>query len=266
MILNDGTLVVNKSPDTDREVRNILNRIRENFFISKSAPEYAKIRLSEEYASLNEAVRFLQIFDIADLKNTDEQKAFWINLYNLLSVHGIVRFQINLTVWERPNFFSSTEYNIGGYRFSLYDILHGILRRNRRRWRFLPPPFRGNDPRVRFLLNELDPRIHFALHAGSRSCPALSVYHPDTIDEELDAAACRFLNSNQFIFDKQTGILSCSKIIKWYARDFGARRADRLAYLAQFVDDNETRDILSSEASKVSIQYLSYDWHLNSSG
>ncbi len=266
MILNDGTLVVNESPKTVQEVRNILDRILESYYVPNGAPEYDKIRLSEEYSSLIKCVRLLQIFNFTDMEQHNEQKSFWINLYNLLTIHGIVHFQIKLTVWERPNFFFSTEYNIGGYRFSLYDIVHGILRRNRRRWRFLSPPFRGNDPRIRFSLNELDPRIHFALHSGSRSCPKLSVYHPDNIDEELDAASCRFINSNQFVYDKQTRILTCSKIFKWYARDFGKKKADRLAYLAQFVDDNETREVLEDDVSAVSIKYLPYDWHLKSSG
>lgn len=263
MILNDGTLVVTEQPETPRELRNILDRILKTYYVSNGTPEYDKLRLSQEYTDLRQSVRYLQIFIIEDLRGHAEKKAFWINLHNLLTIHGIVHFQINLTVWERPNFFIATEYNIGGYRFSLYDILHGILRRNRRRWRFFPPPFRGHDPRIRFICDELDPRIHFALHSGARSCPQPAVYHPDTIDEELDTAARRFIGSNQFVFDNQTGILSCSKIFKWFARDFGKTKAERLQYLSQFVDDDETREALQEDAAAITVKYLPYDWHLN---
>ncbi len=265
MILNNGTLVVTESPNTVGDIRDVLSRILETYFIPNGTPEYDKIRLSQEYNTLIECVRFLQIFNPTEIESNNQKKAFWINLYNLLTIHSIVHFQIKLTVWERPNFFFSAEYNIGGYRFSLYDIVHGILRGNRRRWWFFPPPFRGFDPRIRFAINELDPRIHFALHSGSRSCPRLAVYPADRIDEDLDAAARRFINSNKFIYDKQTKILSCSKIFKWFAQDFGKTKIERLVYLAQFVDDDEIRKDIQEEASAVSVKYLPYDWHLNSS-
>ncbi len=264
MILNDGTLVVSESPKTIEEIRNVLEQILDTYYIENGVPDYAKIRLSQEYNKLIETVRYLQIFDVSKIGNKRDQKAFWINLHNVLTLHGIVHFQISLTVWERPNFFISTEYNIGGYRFSLYDVIHGVLRGNRQRWRFFPPPFRGNDPRVRFSLQELDPRTHFALHSGSRSCPSLAVYNPGQIDKELDGAARRFLNSSQFVYDEQTRILTCSKIFKWFGRDFGKTKTDRLAYLSQFVDDTKIKNTLQEDASAISIKYLPYDWHLNS--
>ncbi len=266
MILNDGTLVVTESSNTVEEIREVLSHIIETYFIPNGNPEYDKIRLSQEYNALKECVRFLQIFNPGGIESNNEKKAFWINLYNLLTIHSIVHFQIKLTVWERPNFFFSAEYNIGGYRFSLYDIVHGILRGNRRRWWFFPKPFRGFDPRIRFSLQELDPRIHFALHSGSRSCPGLAVYSPHTIDEDLDAAARRFINNgDRFIYDHQTKVLSCSKIFKWFAQDFGKTKSERLAYIAQFVDDEAIRRDLQDNTSAISVRYLPYDWHLNSS-
>jgi len=265
MILNDGTLVVTQSPEIIGEIRSILERIRNMYFPSDGAPAYDKIRLAEEYNELNNVVRYLQIFNPEELHSNDQKKAFWLNLYNMLTLHGILRFQIKLTVWERPNFFISTEYNIGGYRFSLYDIAHGVLRGNRRRWRFFPPPFRGMDPRVRFSMKELDPRIHFALNAGSRSCPKFNVFSDEHLNDELDTAARQFINSDQFVYDPQTRILTCSKIFKWFARDFGTSKFDRFKYYARYIDDSETKRVLQEDAAAVTVQYLSYDWHLNSS-
>jgi hypothetical protein len=262
MILNDGTLAVSEYSKTVDDIRAALERIIEVHYADNGSPDFEKLRISEEYRVLADGVRQLQLFDMQTLQTLNEARAFWINLYNTLTIHGIVHFQIKLTVWERPNFFIATEYNIGGYRFSLYDIAHGIIRGNRRRWRIVPPPFRGEDPRIRFALAEFDPRIHFALHAGSRSCPRVAVYRPDTLDADLEAAARRFLNGDQFIYDKQTRILSCSKIFKWYARDFGGTKAERLAYFARFIDDAETAEILREGSSGVTVKYLPYDWHL----
>jgi hypothetical protein len=69
-------------------------------------------------------------------------------------------------------------YNIGGAVYSLDDIEHGVLRANRGH----PaaggrPQFGPEDPRRRGLVvQELDPRIHFALNCGARSCPPIRVY------------------------------------------------------------------------------------------
>ena len=51
--------------------------------------------------------------------------------------------------------------------YSLDDIEHGILRCNR------PHPggevmFQDGDPRMEFMMKELDPRIHFALVCGAK--------------------------------------------------------------------------------------------------
>jgi len=265
MILNDGALQVTESPKTIRDVRNILADITKIHYNAHGIPDYDKIRLSQEYTALIECVRLLQLFSPAHLESDDEKTAFWINLYNLLTVHAIIHFQIKLTVWERPHFFSSSEYNIGGYRFSLFDIMHGILRGNRRRWRFFPPPFRGNDPRIRFSLNSPDPRIHFTLHAGSRSCPKIAVYSHENLHDELDEAGRRFMNSNQFVFNPNSKVLTCSKILRWYAMDFGKNKAERLIYLARFIDDREIREALIENSSTVSMKFINYDWHLNSS-
>lgn len=39
-----------------------------------------------------------------------------------------------------------------------------------------------------FRVDRLDPRIHFALNCGARSCPPVAYYTVDQIDEQLQAA------------------------------------------------------------------------------
>lgn len=265
MILNDGTLVVSESTKTVEVLRQVLEHILKTYYSSNNAPDYDKIRMSEDYNALINSVRLLQIFNPSVSDDHDQKKAFWINLYNTLTVHAIIHFQIKLTVWERPNFFFAAEYNVGGYRFSLFDIAHGILRGNRKRWWYFPPPFRGHDPRIRFSIDTLDPRIHFALHSGSRSCPELAIYHPEDIDNELDDAVRRFVNSRHFIYDQQARVLSCSKIFKWFAKDFGNSKSERILYFAKYVENDSIKSAMQEEASSISVKYVPYDWHLNSS-
>ena len=79
-------------------------------------------------------------------------------------------------------FFNNIFYNIGGQNFSLNDIEHGILRNNDNFNGSLisfakffifhkemsdrsEPRFKQHDPRY-LIVQELDPRIHFALNCG----------------------------------------------------------------------------------------------------
>ena len=58
----------------------------------------------------------------------------------------------------------------------------------------LSPAFAPSDPRRLCSLEkrEVDPRIHFALNCGAKSCPAIKVYSPDVLEEGLRGAAEAF--------------------------------------------------------------------------
>ena len=38
----------------------------------------------------------------------------------------------------------------------------------------------------------MDPRIHFALVCGAKSCPPIKVYTPDSLEDGLDSATMAF--------------------------------------------------------------------------
>jgi hypothetical protein len=69
---------------------------------------------------------------------------------------------------ERGLFFSGASgaaYRIAGYRFSLDEIEHGILRCNAPQVGKSIPLFDGDDPRMVFVLPELDRMRILALHS-----------------------------------------------------------------------------------------------------
>lgn len=43
-------------------------------------------------------------------------------------------------------------------------------------------------PLVPQIIQQVDPRIHFALVCGAKSCPPIKLYTPENLDEGLDAA------------------------------------------------------------------------------
>lgn len=68
-------------------------------------------------------------------------------------------------------------YIIGAEIFTLDDIEHGILRSNSNMNMQL------GDSRMKFIMDKpLDPRIHFTLNCGAKSCPPILVYTPELLD------------------------------------------------------------------------------------
>lgn len=59
-------------------------------------------------------------------------------------------------------------YNIGGRVYSLDDLEHGLLRGNKPHPSTGKTAFHQGDPRLQFVISELDPRIHFALVCGAK--------------------------------------------------------------------------------------------------
>jgi hypothetical protein len=237
--------------------------LRDKFYdLNRGRVDYASMKDSSEYERYGEIAIQLQGFDLMSLDSLDKKMAFWINLYNAIVVQGIVELEISASVKEVPDFFRHIAYNVGGFIFSADDIEHGVLRANTR-----PPyrpyrPFKRSDVRRRFCLDHIDPRIHFALVCGSRSCAPIRFYSVDLIDEQLDTAAKNFVNSSEVIIIPEENKIFCSQIFNWYKKDFGGR-GDILHFLLRHLHESENKDFLKENISAIEIEFLYYDWNLN---
>jgi hypothetical protein len=224
--------------------------------------DYARLCESDLYRRYRECTARLAGFDPADLDSRERKLAFWINLYNALVVDGVIAFDVKRSVRDDLGFFRRAAYNVGGLRYSVDDIEHGILRANRRH--FFPtlvlPQFGPDDLRLAFSLPEADPRIHFALFCGTRSCPPIAAYEPSRIDAQLDLAARSFVNDGG-VAAGPDGI-RLSRIFHWYGRDFGGRKGV-LEFLVRYLDDGPTRDRLLGSPRAPRMRFQSYDWSLN---
>lgn len=115
-----------------------------------------------------------------------------------------------------------------------------------------------------------DPRIHFALNCASIGCPALRVeaYTGDALDAQLADAAHRFLSDrrrNRLAGDT----LLVSSIFDWYRADFaqgwhGANTLGQFLALYQQALGLSKAQALALKAGKMDIDFLDYDWSLNS--
>lgn len=225
--------------------------------------QYHEMLRSETFRKYEALANSLRSFHLDSLSEPGQRLAFWINIYNAAVIHGVVRLGVRRSVREIPFFFCRAAYEIGGHRFSLQDMEHGILRSNRRAPYGLLKPFRGRDPRRRFVVSPLDPRIHFALVCGARSCPPVGFYEADRVDFQLDLAAASFINGPEVEIIPEDRVVLLSKIFRWYRSDFGGTDTSVLETLLRFLDEGEKKHILANHRDEFKLRYRPYDWNLN---
>jgi Protein of unknown function, DUF547 len=100
--------------------------------------------------------------------------------------------------------------------------------------------------------------VHFAINCGARSCPPVGVYHAETIDAELDRATRGFVNAEVSLAD---GRIVCSRLFKWYRRDFDAA-GGLPAFLLRYLDDGPARRALADGATP-RVGFRPWDWSLH---
>ena len=61
-------------------------------------------------------------------------------------------------------------------------------------------PFKSGDPRLKISLAHVDPRIHFALNCGAKSCPPIKTFSGDQVQDQLQVATSSFLEVSIYLF------------------------------------------------------------------
>jgi hypothetical protein len=142
-------------------------------------------------------------------------RAFWLNLYNALTLHAMADAAIKNSVLESVGFFQRYAYQVGNQMLSLNQIEHGILRGNKAALVGLPP-FAHTDPRTKWVL-PLDPRIHFALNCGAASCPPIRAYQAALLEQQLTLATESYLAECHV----EGNTVWLPRLLSFYPSDFG---------------------------------------------
>jgi hypothetical protein len=265
ILLNDGEPAeAVSSREMAAQLKSKMDSLRAAFFQSETGRvAYEQIRASEIYQSYLRLSYNLKALDLKGLALREERIAFWVNLYNVIVIHGVIALGIKDSVKEVWNFFRRVYYRIGNHFFSPDDIEHGILRGNRRPPYALCRRFRAGDPRLNLIVEPLDPRIHFTLVCGSNSCPFIEVYTPENLDEELTFASQAFINAGGAVLNRAASVVSLSRLFLWYAPDFGRTLPERLRFIARYLDNESDRRFIAEHADRLNVTYQKYDWRLN---
>jgi hypothetical protein len=201
----------------------------------------------DDKAALERYIQSLAALSISRY-NRAEQMAYWINLYNALTVEVIVdHYPVDSirAIDISPGLFSDGPWGkklieVEGEELSLDDIEHRVLR----------PIWR-------------DPRIHYAVNCASLGCPDLQIepFRGATIDAQLDAAARAYVNHPRGVLVEGDDLV-VSSIYDWFMDDFGASERDVIEHLRSHAD----AELKAALRRFTTIDEDRYDWDLNDAG
>jgi len=174
-----------------------------------------------------------------------EQLAYWINLYNALTIKVVIDHYPVQTIRDisiSPNWFSVGPWGkklvqIEGQEMSLDDIEHCVLR-----------PIWS------------DPRIHYAINCAAVGCPALATeaFVADNLERLLNQGAFEYINHPRGVTVSTNGLL-VSSLYEWFIDDFGGSEEAVLEHLSTYA-----KPWLKQQIESISkIDRYRYDWALN---
>ena len=163
-----------------------------------------------------------------------EQKAYWLNLYNALTIQSLLKKYPKKSVDARK---LNPRIKVAGVKLRSTDIGNRILR----------PIWH-------------DYKVIFGLSCASMGCPAIQsrAFTAVNMDKLLKQSAREFINHPRgLVVSRQE--MRVSKIFDWYREDFGADNKHLLKLFAYYADDSKALYILGFNGD---IQF-SYDARLN---
>ncbi len=174
-----------------------------------------------------------------------EQMAYWINLYNALTIKVILDHYPVESIRDidtSPGWFADGPWGeelvtVEGEAITLDDIEHRILR----------PIWR-------------DPRIHYAVNCASVGCPNLQerAFTGENTEALLEAGARAYINSPRGV-QFEDGALQVSSIYVWFAEDFGESDEAIIEHLKRYAEPPLASTLERAEE----IDGHDYDWRLN---
>jgi hypothetical protein len=185
--------------------------------------------------------------------NRREQMAYWINLYNAVTVHVVLAHYPVESIRDidiSPGLLDDGPWGaklltIEGEKVSLDDIEHRILR----------PLWQDN-------------RVHYAVNCASLGCPNLApvAYTAANLERLLEHGAREYVNHPRGVtFEK--GELYVSSLYVWFIEDFGGDRDGILQHLRRYTS-RPLVDVLQSYRGGLTFLggaglHHHYDWRLN---
>ncbi len=203
---------------------------------------YSKVT-PEDQKKLETYLKQLSGIEISD-RARPIQLAYWINLYNALTVKVILD---NYPVKSIRDIDTSGIFSNGPWGAELIEVEEEILTLDDIEHAILRPIWK-------------DPRIHYAVNCASVGCPNLhaAAFTANNTESLLEKGAKDYINSPRGLVI-ENGKVNVSKIYKWFAHDFGNSEKGIIKHLVKYA----TPERAAALKEIGTISGTTYDWQLN---
>lgn len=190
--------------------------------------------LKENPDSLNLLIDKIASYNL-DGTSQDHRSAFYINTYNILVIKQIVDNYPIKSPMDVSGFFKVKTFKVANETVTLDQIEF-----------------------IKLFSETKDPRIHFALGCGARSCPFLydNAFYPDKLQEQLEFRAELIIDRPNYVhvIEKEKKVI-LNKIFDWYTDQFIDNAGSLINYVNKYRFYKVPKDY--------QIAFQEYDWSLN---
>ncbi len=199
-------------------------------YVTNGLVDYAAIKKNPK--ELNDLLAKAKEIRV-DKSSAKTYQAFWINVYNIVTIKGVINNYPLQKVIDVDGFFDKTTYDIGGKSITLNDIENRMLRAEFH-----------------------EPRFHFVLVCAAVSCPPIinKAYRPETLEKQLQEQTVKALNNLEFVQLEGKKVLF-SKIMDWYNEDFVKNGQTLIQFTNKYRKEKISEDCEEG--------FYEYDWRLN---
>jgi predicted secreted protein len=217
-----------------RANHDVWNKLLQENVTSTGKVDYKNLRINKN--SISTYLRHLKTATPGTDWSDHEKMAYYINMYNAYIIQFIIsKYPVNSVKdisYSGKDIWNIKLVKIGEKSITL-NTLEGLL------------------------VAYKDPRIHFAINCGAKSCPRLmnKAFNAKSLDTDLTRMAKIFINdlSQNQIKPKKVAI---SKIFEWYKLDFTTSTTTLTDFLNKY-----SKVKIAVDSPKT--EYLPYDWSLN---
>uniref|UniRef100_A0ACD5XCJ0 Uncharacterized protein n=1 Tax=Avena sativa TaxID=4498 RepID=A0ACD5XCJ0_AVESA len=230
-------------------------------------------RLKEVEDLLQTFKLILYRLETVDLRRmTDEEKiAFWVNIHNGLLMHAYLRYGVPQNNLKKSSLLVKAACKIAGRNINVAVIQSLVLGCNTHcpgQWlrTLLYPRIKSKVTKVghewqAFAVAQSEPLLRFALCSGSHSDPAVRVYTPKRLFQQLEAAKEEFIRATVGVWKGQKILLP--KLVEAYAKDVKLSSQGLVDMVQRYLPENLRMAVqkcqqLGSRSSKI-IEWVPYN-------
>ncbi len=259
VISNSSNLPANFSKDTfsHQILATLLTRfVNKNGHVNYQAWFDDKSAVEQLHHYLTAVAMFSPENDPQRFKGKNDRLGYWVYSYNAQVIRSILDnwplssvtdLKAPVEIVQGLGFFYNRKFIFGGKEYNLYQVENGKI-------------FDG----------EGDPRVHFILNCGSKSCPVLRPQLPvgDALEPFLVQSSQDFIeNEKNLSIDHKNRRLYLSTIFKWYKDDFlqavsnNHNNPSLIDYLRSISRDSFRTTL--ANINDYQISFIDYDWDIN---